>query len=208
MLVTMLSPDSAVKRHDLATDSVSLPFDSMSAQPPGESATLGERLQYAIAVERHRGPNAVENALLLKRPDLFRSRGFMSSYINGRRGSKNPKPEALKAIADYLHVAFEWLVLGSGPFRKGGRGETPLEEAIFISRDWGIREDAFPLAERTHAARAEEMTAEEWFDAIRSAAARLDRDGTPRPEALIATRDVQASIRRTVKKTHQGREPK
>lgn len=165
---------------------------------------MGERLRYAIDVERHRGPTAVENALLLKHPDVFRSRGFLSSYIGGRRGAKNPDLRAMKAIADYLHVAFEWLVLGSGPFRKGGRGETPLEEAIFISRDWGIREDAFSLAERTHAARAEEMTAEEWFDAIRSAAARLDRDGVPRPEALIATRDVQASIRRTVKKRTKG----
>lgn len=189
----MLSHDRAVKRHGLASASTPLPFVSMSAEVPGTTSSLGDRLRFAIAHERHRGSTAVENALMLRRPELFRS-----------RGTKNPDPIAMKAIADFLHVSFEWLVIGSGPMRAGGRGETPLEEAIFVARDWGIREDAFDLARELHAARASEMTAEEWFDAIRAAATRLERDGVPRPAAIVATKDAQARVRRAKKKLAEG----
>ena len=200
MLGTMLSRDSAVKRQDLSGASVWLPFDSMSESTPGEDSTLGERLNFAIHHERHRGPTAVENALMLKNPEMFRSRGFLSSYINGRRGVRFPDPKAMKAIADYLHVAFEWLVLGTGPMRRGGRGGTPAEEALFVARDWGIREDAFEVAWERNKDRSNEMTAEEWFEEIRSEAERLNKKQVPRPESIVNVKDEQRRMRRAKSK--------
>jgi hypothetical protein len=151
---------------------------------------------FAIHKERHRGPTAVENALMAKHPELFRSRGFLSSYIGGRRGVRNPDPKAMKAIADFLHVNFEWLVLGSGPVRKGGRGETPAEQAMYTARDFGIRGDAWEVAWERNKDRAGEMTTEEWFDAIRLEAERLNRAAVPHPESMVVKRDEQARVRR------------
>lgn len=201
----MLSGDSAVKRHVLSGASTSLPFVSMSASTLGEDSTLGERLTFAIHKERHRGQNAAENALMQKHPDLFRSRGFISSYVNGRRGKSYPDPRVMKVIADFLHVNFEWLVIGSGPMRKGGRGETPAEEALFIARDWGIREDAWKVAWDRNQDRAAEMTAEEWFDAIRIEAEHLDKKGIPRPESVVAAKDTQRRVRRVKDKIQRQR---
>ncbi len=156
---------------------------------------MADRLKFAIHKERHRGSTAVETALMVKHPEVWRSRGFMSSYLN-RRGTKRPDPFAIKLIADFLHVSFEWLLIGTGPMLRGGRGETPAEEALFVARDWGIREDAWDLAWKANKHRADEMSAEEWFDAIRSAATKLDRDGVPRPEAVAATIDDRTRVRR------------
>lgn len=203
MTDTLLSSDSAVKRHVLANDSTLLPSVSMSASSrgpestiPGESSTLGERMTFAIHKERHRGPTAVENALRVKYPHVWRTRGFMSSYIKGRRGAARPDPKAIKLIADFLHVSFEWLLLGSGPIRRGGRGETAAEQAMFTARDWGIRGDACDIAWARNKDREATMSAEEWFDAIRLEAEQLDRAGVPRPEAVAATMDDQARVRR------------
>lgn len=162
-------------------------------------------MKFAIHHERHRGSTAVENALMLKHPDLFRSRGFLSSYLGGRRGAKNPDPKAMKAIADFLHVNFEWLVLGTGPLRKGGRGETPAEEALFVARDWGIREDAWEIAWTRNMDRVDTMTAKDWFDAICSEAVRLDREHVPRPESIVAQKDAQARVRRASAKVARVR---
>lgn len=195
---SLLSTDSAVKRHVLSNDSGPLPSGSMTESIPGEDSTLGERLLFAIHRERHRGATAAENALMLKFPEMFRSRGFLSSYTTGRRGLKgNPDPKAMKVIADFLHVNFEWLMLGSGPIRRGGRGETPAEEAMFTARDWGIRGDAWEVAWIRNRDRDAEMSAGEWFEAIRLEGDRLERAGVPRPTAIIATKDAQASVRRT-----------
>jgi hypothetical protein len=177
----------------------------MSASTPGEDSTLGERLTFAIHKERHRGQNAVENALMTKFPDMFRSRGFLSSYIGGRRGAKNPDPRAMKAIADFLHVAFEWLILGSGPMRRGGRGDTPAEEALFIARDWGIRDDAWQVAWERNKDRSDELTAEEWFDAIRIEAELLDKKNVPRPESIVAVKDAQRRVRRAKERVQSSR---
>lgn len=193
----MLSTDSAVKRHVLSSVSVPVPFVSMSASTPGEESTLGERLSFAIHKERHRGSNAVENALMVRHPELFRSRGFLSSYISGRRGKKgNPDPRAMKVIADYLHVAFEWLMIGSGPLRRGGRGETAWEQAMFTARDWGIREDAIQVAWERNKDRAETMSPEDCFSQIQIEAERLDRGGVLKPAAVMAQKEGQARVRR------------
>lgn len=200
MADNLLSNDRPVKRHVLADDSGELPFVSMSASTPDEESTLGGRLTDAIKAERHRGSTAVENALMLKYPEVFRSRGFLSSYINGRRGKRAPDPKAIKLIADFLHVEFEWLLLGSGPMRRGARAETAFEQAMFTARDWGIRSDAADVAWERNKDRADSMTVEECFDEIRGEAARLDRAGVPKPEALVATRDDQARIRRAKSK--------
>lgn len=193
----MLSTDSAVKRHVLSNASAAVPFVSMSASTPGEESTLGERLSFAIHKEHHRGSNAVENALMVRHPELFRSRGFLSSYISGRRGTKgNPDPRAMKVIADFLHVAFEWLMIGSGPLRRGGRGETPAEQAMFTARDWGIREDAWDAAWARNRDRETTMSAEEWFEAIRLEADRLERGGVLKPAAVVAQKEGQARVRR------------
>ncbi len=194
---TMLSTDSAVKRHVLSGVSTRVPFVSMSASTPGEESTLGERLSFAIHKEHHRGSNAVENALMIRHPELFRSRGFLSSYISGRRGTKgNPDPRAMKAIADFLHIAFEWLMIGSGPLRRGGRGDTSWEEAMFLARDWGYREDAIQIAWERNKDRAESMTPDECFKQIQLEGEQLDRAGVPKPAAIVAQKEGQARIRR------------
>lgn len=144
---------------------------------------------------------------MLKHPDIFRSRGFISSYLGGRRGAKNPDPKAMKLIADFLHVNFEWLVIGSGPMRKGGRGETPAEEALFIARDWGIRGDAWEIAWERNKDRVDEMTAEEWLDAIRFEGERLDQKKVPRPASIVATKDAQRRVRRSKDKAMRPRSP-
>jgi hypothetical protein len=168
----------------------------MSESIPGEDSTLARRLEFAIEAERHRGSTAVENALMLKYPERFKHRGFISSYITGRRGKGFPDPKLLKLIADFLHVNFEWLVLGSGPMRRDGRGQTPFEMAMFTARDWGMREDGIKLAWEQNKEGADKMTAEHAFEEIQAACAHLERQGIPRPEAVTAVKDAQRSIER------------
>jgi transcriptional regulator with XRE-family HTH domain len=151
---------------------------------------------FAIHKERHRGTTAVENALRLKHPDVWKTRGFVSSYVNGRRGTARPDPKAIKLIAEFLHVSFEWLLIGSGSMRRGGRGETPAEEAMFTARDWGIRGDACDIAWDRNKDRENGMTQEEWFEAIRMEAERLERAGVPRPEKTVAAIEAQGKVRR------------
>lgn len=188
MVCSMLSSDSAVKRHVLASDSGPLPFDSMKPAVPGEDSTLGERLLFAIHADHHRGPTAAEAALMAKYPEVFRSRGFLSSYISGRRGAKTPDPKVIKIIADFLHVTFEWLMIGSGPIRRDGRNPleagTPFELAIFVARTLDIRPDAWDVAWERNRDRAAELTAVEWTELIRDEGLRLERAGIPRPETV------------------------
>jgi hypothetical protein len=183
---TLLSRDSAVKRHVLAHDGASLPFVSMMRPTPGEEATLGARLDHAIKAAGYRGPTAAEAALMRRHPEIFKHRGFLSSYRTGRRGGMSARVDArhMKAIAELLHVSFEWLVVGSGPMRHGVRAETPFDEAVLTARDWGVRPDAFDRAWRRNQDRAAEMAQLDWLDAIRFEAHQLDREGVARPEVV------------------------
>lgn len=151
---------------------------------------------FAIKAEHHPSQNYVEGALIARHPDMWRSRGFISSYISGRRGKGKPDPKAIKLIADYLHVTFEWLMLGSGSMRRDGRGQTPAEMAMFTARDFGIRTDAWDVAWERNKDREALMSASDWFDAIRLEGERLERAGVPRLESIVADTDKQRAIRR------------
>lgn len=141
---------------------------------------------------------------MAKYPEVFRSRGFLSSYISGRRGAKAPDPKVIKIIADFLHVTFEWLMIGTGPIRRDGRDPleagTPFELAIFVARTLDIRPDAWDVAWERNKDRAGELTAIEWTELIRDEGQRLERAGIPRPETVAVVRDKQRAIERTAKK--------
>lgn len=203
----VLSNDSPVNRHVLATARGPLPFVSMSASSPGEGSTLGDRLNYALALE-NRSQTEAEGMLMLKHPEMFTHRGVLSSYVTGRRGKLRPDPKIIEAIADFLHVEFKWLLLGSGPVRREGRGETPAETALFFARTMRIREDAWEVAWDRNKDRAELMDVEDWFNAIRAEAERLDRANIPRPEAHVEAMDQRTKIRRAKKKKEIALEKK
>lgn len=205
MLETMLPGGSAVKRKPLSAEASPLPFVSMSASTPGEDSTLGERLDFAIKREHHRTERAVERGLRERYPGYFKGSGFINRYVNGKRGTSTPDPRLIKMIADFLHVSFEWLLLGSGPMLRAGRGKTPAEEALFIARDWGIREDAWEVAWERNKDRADDMTAEEWFDAIRAEAEHLDKKQVPRPESVAAAKIGQRRVRRAKERIQAAR---
>lgn len=197
----VLSTDSAVNRHVLADARGPLPFVSMSASSPSEYSSLGQRIAHALQLET-RTQTSVETALMQRHPDLFPHRGFLSSYISGRRGAKAPDPVKIKAIADFLHVQFEWLLIGTGEIRRDGRATTPAEMAMMTARTFGIREDAWEVAWERNKDRADSMSAEDWFDAIRVEAEKLTRAGIPRPEEEAAKREKQAKIRRMKQKKY------
>jgi len=164
-------------------------------------------LDFAIRAEHHRSERAVERGLRLKYPGRFSGNGFINRYKSGARGKQTPDPVIIKMIAEFLHVNFEWLLLGSGPMRREGRGSTPAEEAMFVARDFGIRDDAMEWAWQRYKDRAEQMTAMEWFDAIRSEGEWLDKKGVPRPESIVAAKDVQRRIRRTKERLQEVQSP-
>lgn len=145
---------------------------------------------------------------MLKYPDVFKHRGFLSSYITGRRGKKTPDSKLIKLLADFLHVEFEWLLLGSGSVRRAGRGETPAETALFFARTMRVREDAWEVAWDRNKDRADSMTVEDWFNAIRAEAEKLDRAGIPRPEVQVEAMDQRTRIRRAKKKKELALENK
>lgn len=91
--------------------------------------------------------------------------------------------------------------------RRGGRGDTPAEEALFIARDWGIRSDAWEMAWERNKGRADELSAEEWFDEIRAQAVKLDRASVPRPESVVVQKDLQAKVRRQKEKLRRKKDP-
>jgi len=160
-------------------------------------------MKFAIEAERHRGPTAVETALMRRYPDRFRSRGFMSRYLSANKGEgskSHPDPKLLKLVADFLHVNFEWLVIGAGPMRRDGRGQTAFEMAMFTARDWGMRSDGIDLAWERNQEHADKMNAEQAFAEIQAACAHLERLEIPRPEVVDATRDAQRSIERVKSK--------
>lgn len=205
MSPSLLSPDSAVKRHVLSGARGPLPFVTMSAKPPGEGSTFAERLTFAIEEEAHRTPTSTETGLMRRHPEVFKSRGFISSYTSGRRGaSRSPDPRLVSLIAKYLHVEFEWLLLGMGPIRREGREETAAEQAMKFARTMGTREDAWEVAWERNKDREAEMSAKEWLDAIQLEAERLDRMKVPRPEAHLEARKIGRAKERVLRKRTEG----
>lgn len=151
----------------------------MGASTPGEEATLGERIRFAIASE-DRTETSVNTALF----PAF-SPGDISSLCTGRRGKSTIDPKKMSILADYLHVRLEWLLVGKGPMRRDGRTEkTPAETARGVALTFNIREDAWTTVWERNKDRAADLDAAEWFDLIKAEAARLDKAGVPRPEAV------------------------
>ncbi len=155
---------------------MSLSDACMVTSKPANVMTLAERLQAALALEE-RSQNAVERQAGLKT-------GQLSNYATGKRGGSTIAVDKLRALADVLHVTFDWLAFGEGPMRKGGRETTPAEEAMLFARRAGIREDAWQVAWVRYQDRAEEMTAVDWVVAIQTEAQLLARAGAQEPKLL------------------------
>jgi hypothetical protein len=115
--------------------------------------------------------------------------------MHGERGTSTLDVDKMRALADVLHVQFEWLVLGRGPMRRDGREEpTPAEEAMRLARLSGCREDALQETWERLKEKSKEMTAMDWALAFHASALVLDRAGVPRPEEISRR---QSSIERT-----------
>lgn len=184
MPVSLLSYARAVKGQDLANASDALPSVSMSAssdgKPPGKEVPWGERLRFAIEREG-RTQTATEAVLMAKYPTVWKSPGFLSSWVTGRRGSHRPDPHLVNLLAKFLHVEFAWLLLGDGPMLRGGRDETAAEQAMRVCRQLGVREDAWEAAWDRNIDRAEALSVADWLDAINFEDQRLKRNKVPAP---------------------------
>lgn len=159
----------------------------MGASETRPGSPRGERILKAIE-EEGRTINSTEE-------DLGMSRGHLGRIVRGERGTQTIDVELFANMAKLLHVNFEWLVLGEGPMRRGGRGPTSAEEAIRFARQAGAREDAIQSAWERNRDREDEMTSWDWVNVINGEAQRLA--GTPRPEHV---RDQQRKIAREKKK--------
>ncbi len=136
-----------------------------------------------MAEERYRSQNDLERKSGL-------GKGYLSRLIYGDRGGTSFNAAHMQALARELHVTFEWLVVGTGPMRREGRETTPAEQAITTARMLGAREDAIATAWDRNQDRESEMTADDWADAIKAEASRLDRAGVPRPEVSADKKDA------------------
>jgi transcriptional regulator with XRE-family HTH domain len=196
----MLASASAVKCHNVAPASDALPFVSMSASSAGDVSTIGGRIRIALGLEGS-SQNKVETEMI--RRGYWNSRGGMSSLISGRRGKTQPDPRTIAAIADILHVQFEWLLLGIGSMRRDGRVEgTSFEQAMVFARQANCREDAIQNV-WTHNKTRDDWTVFEWIAAINAEALALNARKVPRPEEVV---DEQAAIRRQKKKIGRASE--
>jgi transcriptional regulator with XRE-family HTH domain len=140
----------------------------MTASKLAKLATLAERLRFAIEAEGH-SPTSVERTLRF-------SQGQMSRFLSGSRGVTTIDPDKMRVLADYLHVRFEWLVLGRGAMRRDGRETpTPAEEAIGIVRRCGYREEAIQQAWERFQSHEKDWNTAEWVLAIDSEARVFDR---------------------------------
>lgn len=149
---------------------VALSNDSGMSKPAA-LMTLGERLKVAIKAEGRDGEvsqNEFERQAGLKR-------GQLSTYARGKRGGSTIAVDKLRALADVLHVSFDWLAWGEGPMRKGGRDTTPAEEAIVLARRSGTREEAIQSAWERFRDREASMTPLDWAVAIHTEAQLLGR---------------------------------
>lgn len=200
MTINMLSDDSRVKRHVLATDSRMLSFDSMGGAKELNVSTIGDRVQFALDAEG-RSQNSLE-VTLKQKGMLGKSRGAMSSLISGRRGRHTMKVDILVAIAEALHVRLEWLATGAEPMRRDGRVEqTPFEIAMSWARAAGCREDAIQTAWDKFGTQDPALGVFEWSLAFDREARDLDLRKVPRPEVVIA---AQEAIRRQKKKLERA----
>ncbi len=138
--------------------------------------TLADRLNYALDLEK-KSQNEVEKQAGL-------GTGMFSRYANGKRGGTTVNIDKLVALADVLHVRAEWLVLGNGPVRRGGRDTTPAEEAMTLARLGGTPEEVWQATWDRFRDRADSMTALDWAAAIHQEAALLAKAAAHRVEAL------------------------
>jgi hypothetical protein len=133
---------------------------------------LGARIMRAIE-EAGRSQTSTERGLGF-------SQGWLSRVVRGQRADSTLDVRNMQALADYLEVNFEWLVLGRGPMRKE-RPEiaSPAEIAIHLARSSGVREDAIRSACVRLGQGTSELTAMDWALAIDAEARLLDRAGVP-----------------------------
>lgn len=148
---------------------------------------MGERILLALE-EEGRTQTSVER-------QIWPSQGQLSRLVYGERGTSTIDADKMRALADVLHVQFEWLVLGRGPMRRDGReAPTPAEEAMRLARLSGCREDAIQETWERLQGSAKGMTAMDWALAFDASARVLERAGVPRPELV---QDKQRAIART-----------
>lgn len=129
--------------------------------------------------------------------DAGLQRGYMSQVKSGK--IRSPGPDVIRALADYLHVQFEWLAIGRGPMREEAWASSPLESAMRFALLHGARQDAIDAAVDRYRD-APDMTGNDWILAFNSEAIRLERAGVPRPEKVAA---AQRKTRRLAKKLMQ-----
>lgn len=198
----MLSVDRAVNRHVFTADRVGVPFVSMAAKSDRKVSPLGERVLKALD-EEGRSQTAAE-AAMVDRGIL--SKGQLSSLISGRRGTKSINVEMLGAIADFLHVEFDWLARDKGPMKKGGKAASPVDEAVIFARRNGCREDAIDAALERNKDRIGQMTATELVFAFDEEARTLDRAKVPRPEVRRVERDRIARTKKQLERVRADSE--
>lgn len=190
-------------------DSRRLPFVSMTASSDRNLSTIRERLAYALELEGREGNPLSQNAIeaeLMRRGLIGKNRGYLSSLLSGRRGTQTMNVDVLGALADILHVRFEWLALGVGSVRRDGRIEaTPAEQAIRFARENNCREDAIEGAWQHHRPREREMTVYDWITAIHAEAQLLNTRGVPRPEKIAEKHDKMQRLQK--KKRRAGKAP-
>lgn len=166
-----------------------LPFSTMTiAKLPKEPTEFGRRVLLAMDEEKRSQGSTERDAGIPK--------GYLSRLIYGSRGGTSIHPGHMQALAKVLHVNFEWLVVGTGPMRRDGRGSTPAEQAITFARGQGAREDALVSAWERNKDREAEMTSFDWLMAIDAEARRLDRAGVPRPEKTAAKREAIQRVKK------------
>jgi transcriptional regulator with XRE-family HTH domain len=173
-----------------------LTFVSVTKAKERKPTPLGERILAALEVEGRTIASAEREAGF--------SAGHLNRIVYGSRGDRGTLDVArFKRLADLLHVEFEWLVLGVGNFRRGGRGPTAAETAIIFARKNNCREDAIRIAWEENKAKSEVMSEVDWVVEIDRVAKMLDRAGVPRPEVVERERDA---IRREARKLETARE--
>jgi transcriptional regulator with XRE-family HTH domain len=170
------------------------------AKLPKEPTDFGKRVLRALE-EEGRSQNSAEREAGL-------GKGYLSRMIFGDRGGTSVHPQHMRELAKVLHVNFEWLVVGDGPMRRGGRDTTTAEQAITFARGQGAREDAIKSAWDRNQDRATDMTATDWLMAIDGEARRLDRAGVPRPEITADKREAIARTKKQLERAIKTKEGK
>lgn len=161
----------------MATDDSELPTD------------FARRL-WEVMAEEKKSPTRTEREANLQR-------GYMSQIKSGK--IRSPGPDVIRALADYLHVGYEWLAIGRGAKRAAGWAPSALERATAFALANGARRDAIDAAVLRYRDEAE-MTVMDWVLAFNTEATRLDRAGVQRPE-VVETR--HRTVRRLAKQDRE-----